>query len=111
MDYLSLKIGNTPVPINGQIGNVEFKGTGGGQYGYGGYIIGQIITILIVVGVVISFFSIMSGGFKWLRSQGEPKKIEEARTTIIFSVVGLIVMFFAFFMIRYLLRFFHVNAY
>ncbi|SRR5258706_14976076 len=111
MDYLSFKVGNTPVPLNGQIGSVEFKGTGAGQYAFGGYIIGKIITIIVLFAVLTSVVTIIIGGWKWIRSQGEPKRIEEARQTIIYAFVGMLVAFLSFFIIRYIFTFFNVKIF
>lgn len=65
-----------------------------------GKIIGWGINILLVIVVLLSFSFILWGALNWITSEGDKTKVESARKTIIFAVVGLVVAFLAFFVIN-----------
>jgi len=56
-------------------------------------------TLLSLAGVVALFFIIFSG-FKYITSGGDPKQVEGARHTLTYAVIGLLVIFFSFFIIN-----------
>jgi heme/copper-type cytochrome/quinol oxidase subunit 2 len=49
--------------------------------------------IQLIFGIIgaIAIIYIMYGAFRYVRSQGEPKEINQARQTIIYAVLGLII--------------------
>ncbi len=55
-----------------------------------------INALLIFVGITSLVFIIFSG-YKYIHSGGDPKNLESARNTLIYALVGLIVVLFAFF--------------
>ena len=52
----------------------------------------RIISILLFVAGVLAVFMVIYGGFKYVTSGGEPQKAASGRQTIIFALVGLIVV-------------------
>lgn len=74
-----------------------------------GKIIGWGIDILLVVVVLLSFAFIIWGALNWITSEGDKTKVESARKTIIFAVVGLVVSFLAFFVINIAGSLFGIN--
>lgn len=75
-----------------------------------GSFIGTIINLLFVIAVVIAVLYFIWGGIKWVMSRGEKEQVEAARNQIVASVVGLIVIFLAFFIINIALGFFVPEA-
>jgi len=67
-----------------------------------------LTTLLIVVTLAALIFFVW-GGIAWITSQGDKGKIEAARKRIVFSIIGLIVAFSSFFIIRATGSFFGVN--
>lgn len=59
-------------------------------------IIGAALTFAGVVGLFFIIFS----GFKFITSGGDPKQLEEARKTLTYAVIGLLVILFSFFIIN-----------
>lgn len=57
-----------------------------------GTLVGFLLDFAIVVGVIFTLAMIAYGGFNWITSQGDKKKIEAARNTILWSFVGLFLM-------------------
>ena len=76
-----------------------------GAQNFGG-IIGAIINFLFVVAVIIAVIYLLYGGIKWIMSRGDKSQVEEARNHIVAAVVGLIVVFLAFFIINIILSLF-----
>ena len=91
MKLLALIIGGTPVQLPNQIGAIN---TQAGTFGV--HIIQLTIGLLILAAMLLMFIFIFYGGFKWLTSQGDKKNIEEARSTIIFALVGFVVVALAY---------------
>lgn len=67
-----------------------------------------LTTLLIIVTLAALIFLIW-GGIAWITSQGDKGKIESARKRIVFAIIGLIVAFASFFIIRAVGTFFGVS--
>lgn len=50
-----------------------------------------ILEMLVRVAAMIAIFMVIWGGISYITSQGEPDKIERARSTIINGIVGLVI--------------------
>jgi len=59
---------------------------------FGGIISGAISLVLLVVTVVF-FFILVIGGLKWITSGGDEKKVAAARSQITNALIGLIIVF------------------
>lgn len=64
--------------------------------------LGLIMTIALpflytLAGIGLLFY-LIAGGFRYLTSQGDPKKLEGAKTSITMAVVGFIIVITAFFL-------------
>ncbi|MBI2028660.1 MAG: hypothetical protein HYT07_03550 [Candidatus Levybacteria bacterium] len=55
-----------------------------------------INALLMFVGITSLVFIIFSG-YKYMHSAGDPKVLESARNTLIFAIVGLLLVLFSFF--------------
>jgi len=71
-----------------------------------GGIVGSAISLLFVIAVVVALFYLVYGGFRWLISTGDKGKVTEAREHIVAAIIGLVVIFLAYFIINILLQFF-----
>lgn len=67
----------------------EFADT---QDGGAGVFIGNILRVVLLVAVIVSFFFILLGAFEWITSGGDKGKLESARNKITNAVIGLIVL-------------------
>lgn len=72
----------------------------GGLDGGGGQLLGLGITWLLIASVILALGFLLYGGFNWIMSRGEKEKLESARKTIIFSVLGLAFVFLSLFVIN-----------
>lgn len=71
-----------------------------------GFVVSTIINIIVILAIIIAILYIIYGGIKWILSRGDKEKVEDARKHIVASVVGLIVVFLAFFIINVVFGFF-----
>lgn len=103
MKLIAFTVGGYPIQVPKQIAAVN------SHVGlFGANIFKLAVDILIYFGIFLCLFFVFFGGFKWLISQGDKKKIEEAHNTIIYAVMGLFVIFLAFLVINVLGAFFNV---
>ena len=70
-----------------------------------GELANPIITILISVSGAISFIFIIIGGFKFVTSSGDQKKIASASSTLTYAIIGLAVSILAFIIVQALQTF------
>lgn len=95
---LSYAQGDARSQVCGSIG-----GCGSGQ-GRIQSVIETIINILSAVGGIIAVIMIIIGGFKFLTAGGDSNSVSSARNTIIYAIVGLIVIAFAQVIVRFVLQ-------
>lgn len=67
-------------------------------------LITTIVNIFSAVVGVISVIMIIVGGFQYITSGGDTGKVGTAKTTIIYAIVGLIVVAFAQFLVQFVLN-------
>jgi len=68
-----------------------------------GNILGQIINFLLVWAAAIALLFIILGGFRYIFSMGNPEGVEKARNTVLYAILGLILIFVAYLIVAYLL--------
>lgn len=54
--------------------------------------ISWVIIALSSIGVIAALIFLIWGGVKWITSGGDREKLDSARRTVIFSVIGLIII-------------------
>lgn len=54
----------------------------------------------ILLGSTVAVFIIVIAGIRFIASGGDPKRVEQARKTIIYAIAGLILMYLVFFIIN-----------
>jgi hypothetical protein len=66
-------------------------------------LIKTIINILSFVVATVSIIMIIFGGFRYITSGGDAGKITTAKNTILYAIVGLVVVAFAQFIVQFVL--------
>ena len=74
-----------------------------------GKVVGNVITTLLIIAVIIAIFFLIWGGIKWILSGGDKAKVESARNTIIGGIVGLVLAFLAYFIVTLVAGLFGLN--
>lgn len=59
----------------------------------------NVITIVLIFSLTFTLAMLLWGGIAWITSGGDKTKVESARKKIIYSIIGLILIFFSFFII------------
>lgn len=72
-------------------------------------LIAFIINAIIVVGIVLSLVFLLYGGIRWIISGGDKAKVDTARSTIVASIVGLIIVILAWVIINAILTIFNAG--
>jgi len=67
------------------------------------------ITIILIVGSVFFFFSLLTGAIKWITSGGDKQALESARGRITSALVGIVILFSAFAIVKLIETFFGVS--
>ncbi len=70
----------------------------------------NVVTSLVSLGAVALFIMLLVGGFNFLFSAGDQKKLEAARGTVTSAVVGLVIMSLAFLIIKTISVFTNVDV-
>ena len=70
----------------------------------------SIVLFLVLLGLICLFF-IIWGGIKWISSDGDKGKIDGARKTITFAIIGLILALLAFAIVQFIGSIFGVQLF
>lgn len=93
-----------PCANAGIFGNIcRLGGLGGGGIGA---VISAFIQLFFVIAALIAVLFLIYGGVKYITSRGDKTEVEAARNHIIAAIVGLIMVFLAFFFVNFVLGFF-----
>ena len=68
-----------------------------------GTISNVISAVLGLVGVIFLILTIYSG-FLWMTAQGNPEQVKKAKTMIVQSIIGMVVIFSAYFLTDFVLQ-------
>lgn len=86
--------------IPGSDGSVEIEAPAniptGGLSTDGNNIISLGVSLFLFGAVLFAAGFIVYGGFRWITSNGDKGKVEEARKIIIYSIIGLLICLLAF---------------
>jgi hypothetical protein len=63
-------------------------------------IISWSLNILLITGILAALFFLIWGGISWVTSGGNTEKLEKARKTLIYAIIGLIVILLSFIILQ-----------
>ena len=90
--------------VPGENGSIEIQAPANipteGFSGSGGKILSLGVSILLIGATIFAFGFLLYGGINWMTSEGDKTKVESARRTITFAILGLLVCFLSFFVIN-----------
>ena len=72
-------------------------------------LIANVIRAVVSLGAVALFVMLLAGGFNFLFSGGEQKKLEAARGTVTQAIIGIVIMSVAYLIIKTIELFTGVN--
>lgn len=65
-------------------------------------LVGHLVNFALTAAGAVAVFFIVWGGFKFIRSGGDPKQVEGARQSITYAIIGLVVVLLAYFFIYFI---------
>ena len=65
----------------------------------------NLLHYTIQLGGIIAFIFLILGGFKYLTAGGDPKKVEQARNTLTYAILGLVLLLLAWFILYFVEEF------
>lgn len=68
--------------------------------GFEGIFANTVAALLAIAGILL-FVVLIAGGFQYITSGGDPKKIEAARKTLTYAIAGIIAVALAFMILRF----------
>ncbi len=75
-----------------------------------GGVLGDIIQAFLFFAGAVAVLFLIIGGFRYVVSTGNPDQIDAARKTILYAVLGLIIVFIAFVLTRLVLTALNVGT-
>lgn len=72
-------------------------------------IVPVVIRVVLIVAALIALVFLIIGGIKWITSGGDKAQVESARGTITSALIGLVVVFAAWAIIRLIELFFGIQ--
>jgi len=73
-------------------------------------IIGNTITIMLIIAILLSLIYLILGGIMWISSGGDKSKVAAALSRLTAAIIGLILALVAFFIVNIVSNFFGVNV-
>ena len=97
---LAQKINIQPKGDFAQLGNLTIAG-----------IVSGFIRLILVITALVFFFILVIGGIRWIASGGDKTQTEGARNQITAALVGLIIVFAAWAIVRLIQTFFQIDIF
>jgi hypothetical protein len=80
-----------------------------GPAAFFGLFIPRMIGLAIVIGILVFFFVMLIGAIQWIISGGDKAAIENARGKIVSALVGIVILFCTFALLKIIQDFFGIN--
>jgi hypothetical protein len=69
----------------------------------------RLLTLALIIGAIIFFFVMIIGAIQWISSGGDKNALEEAKHKITNAVVGIIILFSLFAILKVIENFFGIS--
>ncbi len=63
----------------------------------------KIVNIVSVIVAIVAVIMIIFGGFKYITSSGDSNRVTSAKNTIVYAVIGLVIVALAQFIVKFVL--------
>jgi len=65
----------------------------------------NVLNIATSLAGLAAFIVLVSGGYKWMTSSGDPKKVESAKSSITYALAGLVLLILIWFILLFISNF------
>ena len=69
----------------------------------------KLLTLGLIIGVLFFFFIIVMGAIQWISSGGDKNALEEAKHKITNAIIGIVILFSVFAILKIIENFFGVS--
>ena len=69
-------------------------------------LVGKVVSIILLVAGIIAFLYLLYGGIQYMTAGGDAEKATAARTTILNSVIGVVIIVIAYAVVTYVVGIF-----
>lgn len=63
-------------------------------------IFSNMVSVILGLAGIVLFLLLVIGGFRYITSGGDPKKVEQARNTLTYAIAGILVIALSFLVLR-----------
>ena len=63
----------------------------------------NVFNVVLALAGAVAVAFIVFGGIKFMLSQGEPNEIKQSRDTILYSIIGLVIVVISFMLVNYVI--------
>ena len=71
--------------------------------------LGNIIAVLLIIGVIVAFIFIIIGAIQWMTAGNDKTQMESARGKVVSAVIGLVILFAVFAIMKIIGAFFGIE--
>ena len=72
-------------------------------------VIKNVIQWALIFAGVVALFLIIFAGFKFVTSKGDPQEVDNAKKTLTYAIIGLLLILFSFALVNFFGGLFNVN--
>jgi len=65
-------------------------------------VFGNVVNAVLGLAGIVLFIMLLLGGFSYITSGGDPKKVESARNTLTYAIVGMIFIALAYLLLKFI---------
>jgi hypothetical protein len=102
MTTVSAVCDETDLSLSGGVGCAQPTGTSGQLFGENS-IFTTVVNILLFIVGIIAVIMLILGGIRYTLSGGESKAVTDAKNTILYAIIGLVVAFLAYAVVNWVL--------
>jgi len=65
-------------------------------------VFGNVVSVVLGLAGIVLFIMLILGGFSYITSGGDPKKVESARNTLTYAIGGMIFIALAYLILKFI---------
>jgi len=90
------------MPISNPALKNPLSQVGDASLGYFNSVLQAVFSIFFIVGIIYFVWHFIMGGFHFISQEGDPKKIETAKHEFTYAILGLVVIFMVFAVLKFI---------
>lgn len=70
----------------------------------------SVVGVVLGFGGIVLFFMLIVGGFQFITAGGDPAKVEQAKKTLTYAIMGVVLLALAFLILKFISTFTGVDV-